>query len=211
MLIAPSPIDEEPTDKLAQWISLPCEREQLDEIAKTFGADRMEDMVYYDFQSALPMITDKQFGDIKLIDELNFLAHELSKLTEYNFVKLKDIMELEDKHEIYDAYYCLKDINKYDFDVHISDISEFGREYLSRNLPTDFDLSVLEDIDLYDFGRKVLKCKGTILTSYGVIYGKEQDLYSAITVEQEHELSEEYEEELTEDESQDFNLETEMG
>ncbi len=70
---------------------------------------------------------------------------------------------------------------------------------------------MLEDIDLYDFGSKVLKCKGTNLTSYGVIYGKEQDLYSAITVEQEHELSEECEEELTEDESQDFNLETEMG
>lgn len=211
LLIAPAPIDKEPTDKLAQWISLPCEREQLDEIAKTFGADRIEDMVYYDFQSALPMITDKQFGDIKLIDELNFLAHELSKLTEYNFVKLKAIMELEDKHEIYDAYYCLRDINKYDFDVHISDMSEFGREYLSRNLPTDFDLSVLDDVDLYDLGGKILKCKGTLSTSYGLIYGKDQDLYSAITVQQEHALSKECEEELTEDESQDFNMGMEMG
>lgn len=107
------------------------------------------------------------------------------------------------------AVECINCLDGYGFDMNVRDESAFGREYLSRNLPTEFDLSVLEDIDLYDFGSKVLKCKGTNLTSYGVIYGKEQDLYSAIAVEQE--LSEECEEELTEDESQDFNFETEMG
>ena len=89
--------------------------------------------------------------------------------------------------------------------------SIFGKEYLSRNLPADFNLSVLEDIDLYDFGSKILKCKGTISTSYGVIYGKDQDLYSAITVQQEQNITEECEEEMTEDESQDFNMGMEMG
>ena len=80
LLTAPSPIDEEPTDKLAQWISLPCDREQLDEFSKSFGTDRIEDMVYYDFQSALPMITDEQFGDMYRINELNLLAEKLLEL-----------------------------------------------------------------------------------------------------------------------------------
>lgn len=31
-------------------------------------------MVYYDFQSALPMITEEQFGDMDRINELNLLA-----------------------------------------------------------------------------------------------------------------------------------------
>lgn len=93
LLIAPSPIDEEPTDKLAQWISLPCEREKLDEIAKTLGANRIENMVYYDFRSALPMITDEQFGDMGRIDELNNLAQKLFQLSDYDFVKLKAVME----------------------------------------------------------------------------------------------------------------------
>ena len=39
-----------------------------------------------------------------------------------------------------------------------------------------------------------------MLTSYGVIYGKDQDLYSAITVQQEQNITEECEEEMTEDE-----------
>ena len=49
-----------------------------------------------------------------------------------------------------------------------------------------------------------------MLTSYGVIYGKDQDLYSAITVQQEQNITEECEEEMTEDESQDFNMGMEM-
>ena len=211
LLTAPSPIDEEPTDKLAQWISLPCDREQLDEFSKSFGTDRIEDMVYYDFQSALPMITDEQFGDMDRINELNLLAEKLSGLSDYDFIKLKAVMESQEFKEISDTVKCINCLDEYGFDMNVRHESIFGKEYLSRNLPADFNLSVLEDIDLYDFGSKILKCKGTISTSYGVIYGKDQDLYSAITVQQEQNITEECEEEMTEDESQDFNMGMEMG
>ena len=211
LLIAPSSIGEEPTDKLAQWISLPCERKQLDEIAKTFGANRIEDMVYCDFQSALPMVTDEQFGDMDSINELNLLAEKLSGLSDYDYIKLKAVMESQDFREISDAVECINCIDEYGFDINIRNEIEFGREYLSRNLPTDFNLTVLEDIDLYDFGSKILKCKGAISTSYGVIYGKNLDLYSAITLQQEQEIAEECEEEISEDESQDFSMGMEMG
>ena len=87
----------------------------------------------------------------------------------------------------------------------------FGKEYLLRNLPADINITVLEEIDLHDFGSKILKCKGAISTSYGVIYGKNLDLYSAITLQQEQEITEECEEEISEDESQDFNMGMEMG
>ena len=50
-----------------------------------------------------------------------------------------------------------------------------------------------------------------MLTSYGVIYGKNLDLYSAITLQQEQEIAEECEEEISEDESQDFSMGMEMG
>ena len=208
--IAPAPIDEESTDKLAQWISLPCDREQLDEFSKSFGTDRIEDMVYYDFQSALPMITEEQFGDMDRINELNLLAEKLSELSDYDFIKLKAVMESQEFKEISDAEECINCLDGYGFDMNIRHESVFGKEYLSRNLPTDFNLSVLEDIDLHDFGSKILKCKGAMLTSYGVIYGKDQDLYSAITVQQEQNITEECEEEMTEDESQDFNMGMEM-
>ena len=50
-----------------------------------------------------------------------------------------------------------------------------------------------------------------MLTSYGVIYGKNLDLYSAITLQQEQKIAEECEEEISEDESQDFSMGMEMG
>ena len=168
-------------------------------------------MVYYDFQSALPMITDEQFGDMDRINELNLLAEKLSGLSDYDFIKLKAVMESQEFKEISDTVKCINCLDEYGFDMNVRHESIFGKEYLSRNLPADFNLSVLEDIDLYDFGSKILKCKGTISTSYGVIYGKDQDLYSAITVQQEQNITEECEEEMTEDESQDFNMGMEMG
>lgn len=67
-------------------------------------------------------------------------------------------MESQYFREISDAVECINCIDEYGFDINIRNEIEFGREYLSRNLPTDFNLTVLEDIDLYDFGSKILKC-----------------------------------------------------
>lgn len=62
LLIAPAPQgDQETTEHLAQWISLPCERKMLDNFAKDIQAESIEDTVYYDFQSALPYFTEEQF------------------------------------------------------------------------------------------------------------------------------------------------------
>lgn len=93
----------------------------------------------------------------------------------------------------------------------VSDKSEFGRTYLAKNLPTNFDNSVLEDIDLHDFGQSVLRRKEGEITSYGAISGRGQELYSAITVQPEQQLTEDIseefsEEELDEDESEDFEM-----
>ena len=212
LFIAPvSQGEQKITCRHGQWISLPCEREKLDEIARSFGENRIEDMGYYDFQSELIGIRDESFGDMYRINELNLLAEKLSELSDYEYIKLKAIMKSQDFREISDAVECINCLDRYGFDMNIRNEFEFGREYLSRNLSPNFDLSVFGQASLFDVGHKVLKCKGAVSTLYGVIYGKDQDLYSAITVEQEHELSEECEEEMTEDKLQDFNLETEMG
>lgn len=193
LLVAPPPADDKPTENMAQWVSLPCPREQLDGLAKSFDTN-IEDMVYYDFQSALPQITDESFGNMNEIDELNALAEKLSTLTHSDFIKLKAVMESQDFREISDAAECLNCLDGYGFVVNIFNESEFGKEYLSRNLPTNFDLSVLEDIDLHDFGSKILSYKGSQATSYGIICGRNMDLFSAITVQPEQEIEEEVDE-----------------
>lgn len=192
MLIVP----EEEKIEQAKWVSLPCEKEDLSEVYNG---------ICLDFQSSLPMITEEYFSDMKLIDELNYLAQKLSELSKTDFVKLKAVMEAENKHEIYEAFYCIRDLNEYEFDINVSDQSEFGRAYLSRNLPENFDISMLESMDLFDFGQGILSHNHGEVTSYGAISGRGQELYSALTVQPEQQLEEEFEEDIEED------FEPEMG
>jgi len=215
LLIAPAPINDESTEQFAQWLSLPCDKENLNDIAKDLGIDRVQNMVYYNFQSAIPAITEESFGDMHSIDELNVLAQRLSELSNYDFVKLKAVMESERIHDISDMLDCIKHLSEYEFDMFVSDGSEFGRTYLSKNLPTNFDNSILDKMDLYDFSEKILERTGGKITSYGAISGRGQELYSLITVQREQTQTEENtedicedfsEEEPEEDESEDFEM-----
>lgn len=212
LLIAPAPINDESTEQFAQWLSLPCEKENLNDIAKDLGIDRIQDMVYYNFQSAIPAITEESFGDMHRIDELNDLAQRLSELSDHDFVKLKAVMESEKIHDISDALNCIERLSEYEFDMVVSDESEFGRTYLSKNLPTNFDNSILDKIDLYDFSEKILERTGGKITSYGAISGRGQELYSSITVKHEQTQTEENTEDICEDLSEkDESEEFEMG
>lgn len=215
LLIAPAPTNDESTEQFAQWLSLPCDKENLNDIAKELCIGRVQDMVYYDFQSALPMIKAESFGGMKKIDELNALAQRLSQLSHYDFVKLKAIMENEEICDISDTMDCIDRLNEYEFDESVQDESEFGRTYLANNFPTNFNNSILEDIDLHDFGQSVLGRKEGEVTSYGAISGRDQELYSAITVQREQTQIEENtedfsekisNEELEEDESEDLEI-----
>ena len=189
-------VPEDEKIEQAKWVSLPCEKEDLSEVYNG---------ICLNFQSSLPMITEEYFSDMKLIDELNYLAQKLSELSKTDFVKLKAVMEAENKHEIYEAFYCTRDLNEYEFDINVADQSEFGRAYLSRNLPENFDISMLESMDLFDFGQGILTHNHGEITSYGAISGRGQELYSALTVQPEQQLEEEFEEDIEED------FEPEMG
>lgn len=189
-------VPEDEKIEQAKWISLPCEKEDLSEVYNG---------ICLDFQSSLPMITEEYFSDMKLIDELNYLAQKLSELSNTDFVKLKAVMEAENKHEIYEAFYCIRDLNEYEFDINVSDQSEFGRTYLARNLPENFDISMLESMDLFDFGQGILSHNHGEVTSYGAISGRGQELYSALTVQPEQQLEDDLEEDIEED------FEPEMG
>lgn len=192
-------VPEEEKIEQARWISLPCEGEIPSEIYNG---------ICLDFQSALPNL---KFDDAHKIDTLNELAERISQFSHDNFVKLKAVMESEEICDIADTMDCIEHPSDYEFDMFVSDKSEFGRTYLAKNLPTNFDNSVLEDIDLHDFGQSVLRRKEGEITSYGAISGRGQELYSAITVQPEQQLTEDIseefsEEELDEDESEDFEM-----
>lgn len=208
LLIAPL-LQNGVTDKrLAQWISLPQSSEMLNEIAEDFGVKSLEDCVFIEFQTSLPNL---KFKDMKDIYQLNELSKELSELSRHDVIKLKAVMDAEGIHSASNSRYAIGRLHEYDFDITPCDSSDFGRLYLERNLPVDFDKNVLADVDFYEFGNAVLRRKNGETTPYGVISGRGQSLYSAVTVQQEQELAEECAEELSEDEEQDFSMGMEMG
>ena len=189
LLIAPDSTKKEQS----HWVTLPCERAKLFEIY---------DGVCLEFQSSLPSV---QFSDTHQIGKLNELSECLSHLYHGNFVKLKAVMELENIHEISDVIDCIGRLDEYQFDRNIFDQSDFGREYLLKNIHKNFDCSAFKDMNLYDFGQVILERKQGEITSYGALSGKGQELYSALTVQSEQQLDEDFEEDIEED------LEPEMG
>jgi len=148
-------VPEEEKIEQAQWISLPCETEITSDFCNG---------VCLDFQLSLPNLT---FDDTSKIDKLNDLAEQISQLSHNDFVKLKAVMEAKNICEISDTLDCIGRLDEYQFDRNIQDQSEFGRAYLSKNLPENFDVS-----------------------------GRGQELYSALTVQPEQQLEEELEEDF---------------
>lgn len=187
--------DHEKTEQ-SQWVTMPCDEET---------ALMMDGMICRKFQSALPGITKKSFNSEIKISILNQLAKSLSELSHDDFVKLKAVMEGENIHDIAHCIECAEHLDEYQFDQSVQDYNEFGITYLSRNLPTNFDVSALNNMNLYDFSMKILAQTGGEVTSYGAISGRGHELYSALTVQSEQQLDEDIEEDYEED------FEMEMG
>lgn len=186
-------VPEEEKIEQAQWVSLPCEAE----ITCDFYNG-----ICLDFQSVLPNL---KFDDAHKIGTLNELAKQISQLSHDDFMKLKAVMETENVCEIDEIYDCIEHLSEYEFDRLVSDENEYGRNFLARNLPTNFDNSVLENMDLCNLGREILYHKQGEITSYGAVSGRGQELYSALTIQSEQQLNEEFQEDYEE------NFEIEMG
>ena len=177
-------VPEEEKIEQAQWISLPCEKE----ITSDFYNG-----ICLDFQSALPNL---KFDDTHKIGTLNELAGQILQLSHDDFVKLKAVMESENVCEISDTLDCIGRLDEYQFDRNIPDQSEFGRAYLMKNIHKNFDCSAFKDMNLCDFGQVILERKQGDITSYGAISGRDQELYSALTVQHEQQLDEDFEEDF---------------
>ncbi len=169
------------------WVTLP-----FDEESHLY----LSEMKCLELQSSLPGITRKSFGKVLEVRTLNQFSERLSELSHNDFVKLKAIMEVENINDVAETLDCIGRLDEYEFDINISDQSEFGRTYLARNLPANFNISMLESMNLFDFGQGILSHNHGEITSYGAISGRGQELYSALTVQPEQQLEEELEEDF---------------
>ncbi|MCR5016704.1 MAG: hypothetical protein K6A75_09105 [Ruminococcus sp.] len=160
-------------EETAQWCQLPYEGE-------------LSGMEVYGLRSPLPKI--QVVDDIA---KLNEVAEKLAVLGRAELIKLKAVMESNCYRGAGGALMALDELDHYEFDASVNTYSEYGREYLSRYLPDDFDTSIMDTNYLCDVGSKVLERKSGEMTSYGVLSGVEQRLYSALIVQEEEEICDE--------------------
>lgn len=160
-------------EKTAQWCPLPYEGD-------------VSGMEVYGLRSPLPKI--QVVDDIA---KLNEVAEKVAVLDRAELIKLKAVMESNCYRGAGGALTALDELDHYEFDASVKTYSGYGREYLSRYLPDDFDTSIMDTNYLCDVGSKVLERKSGEMTSYGVLSGVEQQLYSALVIQEEEEICDE--------------------
>lgn len=192
--------DGRPDHNRARWMTLPCSSERIGEIEKWLGCN-IENAFCYDKQSALPKLSRYQIG-VEKIYELNDLAHKLSELSHFEFIKLKAVMEHYDIKIISDTNRAVEHLLEFSFDPMSMDASVFGKAYLFNNLPIGFDTEIFSTADMEDFGRSILSAKGGGMTSYGAVSGRGQSLFAPVAKQPDEEETEDIEDDESEDEAE---------
>ena len=120
---------------------------------------------------------------------LNEIAEKYSDLSREDAAKCKAVLQNEAWKSLDEAENILKNLDGYDFDISVTDTSDFGRKYLSEMLPPDFDRSLLEGVNASEFAGNVLRANGGMLTSYGAVSGYGGHIYSMIEAPQQEQES----------------------
>ena len=152
-------------EKSAQWITLPC-------------TEDISHKNIYRIDSPLP--------NIKIVDDifkLNTIAEKILRLDTLELIKLKAIMESDGLRGAEGAITAINELYDHELDTSVRYYQDYGMKYLSRQLPDDFDMSVFASDYLSTAGRNILESKDGTMTSYGVLSGMEQELYSVLKVQ----------------------------
>lgn len=166
-------------ENTAQWYSLP------------YSGD-ISDRDIYGFRFPLPYIEE-----IDNALRLNELAEKVAELDMADLVKLKAVMELGEIENVEETIEIIDSLSEFEFDPLPRDENSYGKKYLQKLLPQDFDIEVLQASNLADIGSRILCTKGGMVTSYGIISGQGQELYAPLFREQEQTEEEEMEVSLT--------------
>lgn len=168
----------EETENDAEWIKLPVNKEQANEIARRHGEKRIEDCVYFNFESAIPQISEENFGDMQDFDALNAIAERYSKLGQFERTKYKAILTVAGAFRTADALEVIKNINAYEFAPEYEYPEDYFKEYLKMYLNPRFDSAWLDTLLLRNEGGELQERLGAMHTRYGLISARNCSLYT---------------------------------
>ena len=170
--------DPEETVNTAEWIKLPIDKEQANAIARRHGEERIEDCVYFDYESAIPQISSENFGNMQDFDALNGVAEEYSKLQQFDRAKYKAILTAAGQFRAADALDVIKHINEYEFAPEYEYPEDYFKEYLKMYLNPRFDSAWLDTLLLRNEGGELQERLGATHTKYGLISARGCSLYT---------------------------------
>lgn len=168
----------EETENTAEWINLPVDKTQANGIARKHGEERIEDCVYFDFESAIPLINEENFGDMQDFDALNAVAEEYSKLQQFDRAKYKAILTAAGQFRTADALDVIKNVNAYEFAPEYEYSEDYFKEYLKRYLNPRFDSTWLDTLLFRNEGGELQERLGATHTKYGLISARGCSLYT---------------------------------
>lgn len=168
----------EETENTAEWINLPIDKEQANAIAREHGVGRIENCVYFDFESAIPQISEENFGNMQDFDALNGVAEEYSKLQQFDRAKYKAILTAAGQFRTADALDVIKNINAYEFAPEYEYPEDYLKGYLKMYLNPRFDSEWLDTLVSRYEGVELQKRLGATCTQYGFISARGCSLYA---------------------------------
>ena len=170
--------DPEETVNTAEWIKLPIDKEQANAIARRHGEERIEDCAYFDYESAIPQISEENFGNMQDFDALNGVAEEYSKLQQFDRAKYKAILTAAGQFRMKDALDVIKHINEYEFAPEYEYPEDYFKEYLKMYLNPRFDSTWLDTLLFRNEGGELQERLGATHTKYGLISARGCSLYT---------------------------------
>jgi hypothetical protein len=203
LLVAEAPKGNETNYDFAEWISLPMQQKQMQEVAARHNARSLGDLVYYDLESSIPQITSEDFATMHDIEMLNDLAKRMAEMSPEEQITFKAALEASREHGINfdDIFNIAHNLHKFEIAPLCDSADSFFKEYLLTHMDTKFDERWLDNLHCGNEGNKLLSKLGATITDYGVISSWGGSLYKLVPFEQEQpEQYESPDEDISEDE-----------
>lgn len=209
LLVAEAPKGNETNYDSAEWISLPMQQKQMQEVAARHNARSLGDLVYYDLESSIPQITSEDFASMHDIEMLNDLAKRMAEMSPEEQITFKAALEASREHGINfdDIFNIAQNLHKYEMAPLCDSADSFFKEYLLTHMDTKFDERWLDNLHCSNEGNKLLSKLGATITDYGVISSWGGSLYKLVPFEQEQpEQYESPDEDISEDEGTSLKM-----
>ena len=163
-----------------EWIYLPIDKKEANEIARRHNMVCIEECVCYEFVSAIPGIESDMLADMRDFDKLNCIAKRYMSFPDMGKVKLKAVIQKTEPNTLNEVQKLIATLDDYEVSYYDTTANEYAKRYLAHHMPLKFDTEYLEEVDGSKFGNRLLNRLGASITDYGIVSAENVPLLSLV-------------------------------